>query len=71
MLRTRTLLKLDRNKDLGLDGIPPLILKSCASAFALLVYLLFNRSLATFIFLDGWKSSFVGAKTQQMTEALR
>jgi Reverse transcriptase (RNA-dependent DNA polymerase) len=40
-------------------GIPPLILKNCASAFALPLCLIFNRSLSTCVFPDKWKVSFV------------
>jgi hypothetical protein len=50
---------LDVNKGSGLDGIPPIILKNCASAFAKLLSLLFNRSVATSVFPDRWKVSYV------------
>jgi hypothetical protein len=50
---------LDSNKGPGPDGVPPLILKNCASAFALPLCLLFNRSLASCVFPDWWKFSFV------------
>jgi hypothetical protein len=53
------LLDLDTNKGPDPDGVPPLILKSCASAFALPLCLLFNRSLASCVFPDRWKLSFV------------
>jgi hypothetical protein len=53
------LLDLDSNKGLGPGGVPPLILKNCASAFALPLCLLFNRSLASCVFPDRWKLSFV------------
>jgi hypothetical protein len=53
------LLDLDTNKGPGPDNVPPLILKSCASAFALPLCLLFNRSLASCVFPDRWKLSFV------------
>jgi hypothetical protein len=46
------LLDLDTNKGPGPDGVPPFILKSCASAFALPLCRLFNRSLASCIFTD-------------------
>jgi hypothetical protein len=46
------LLNLDSNKGPGPDGVPPLILKKCASAFALPLCLLFNRSLASCLFPD-------------------
>jgi hypothetical protein len=51
------LLDLDSNKGQGSDGIPPLILKNCALAFALPLCLLFNRSLASCVFPDyiRWK----------------
>jgi hypothetical protein len=53
------LLDLDTIKGPGPDGVPPLILKSCVSAFALPLCLLFNRSLASCVFPDRWKLSFV------------
>jgi hypothetical protein len=53
------LLNLDSNKGPGPDGVPPLILKSCASAFALPLCLFFNRSLASCVSPDRWKLSFV------------
>jgi hypothetical protein len=43
----------------GLDGIPPIILKNCASAFAKPLSLLFNSSMATSVFADRWKVSYV------------
>jgi hypothetical protein len=54
-----TLLELDDTKGPGPDGVPPLILKNFASGFALPLCMLFNRSLATCIFPDRWKISFV------------
>jgi hypothetical protein len=53
------LLDLDSNKGPGPDGVPPLILKYCASAFALPLCLLCNSSLAFCVFTDRWKLSFV------------
>jgi hypothetical protein len=44
------LLELDASKGAGPDGIPPLILKNCASAFTRQLFLLFNRSLSTCVF---------------------
>jgi hypothetical protein len=52
------LLDLDVNKVSGPDGIPPIILKNCASAFAKPQSLLFNRSIATSVFPDRWKVSY-------------
>jgi hypothetical protein len=52
------LLDLDSNKSPGPDGVPLLILKNCASAFALSLSLLFNRSLASCVFPDRWNLSF-------------
>jgi hypothetical protein len=46
-------LELDVSKGGSLDGIPPLILKNYASAFALTLSLHFNRSLSTCVFLKG------------------
>jgi hypothetical protein len=46
------LLDLDVSKVAGSDGIPPLILKNCASASARPLFLLFNRSFSTFFFPD-------------------
>jgi hypothetical protein len=48
--KLNALLDLDSNTGLGPDGFPPLILKSCASAFALPLCLLFNRALAFCVF---------------------
>jgi hypothetical protein len=53
------LLELDVIKGVGPDGIPPLTLKNCASAFARPRSLLFNRSLSTCVFLDRWKLSYM------------
>jgi hypothetical protein len=53
------LLDFDRNENPGPDGFPPLILISCASAFALPLCLLFNRSWASCVFPDRWKLSCV------------
>jgi hypothetical protein len=51
---------LDVNKDSGPDGIPPIILKNCASVFAKPLSLLFNRSpVATSVIPDRWKVSYV------------
>jgi hypothetical protein len=49
------LLELNSSNGLGSNGALPLILKNCASAFALPLCMLFNRSLATCIFPDRWK----------------
>jgi hypothetical protein len=48
---------LDVNKGSGPDGIPPIILN--AIAFAKSLSLLFNRSMATSVFPDRWKVSYV------------
>jgi hypothetical protein len=50
---------LDVNKGSGLDGIPPFILKNCAPAFAKPLSLLFNSSIATSVFPDWWRVSYV------------
>jgi hypothetical protein len=47
------------NKVAGPDGIPPIILKNCATAFALPLCLIFNNSISTFVFPDKWKLSYV------------
>jgi hypothetical protein len=52
------LLDLDVSKGTGPDGIPPLILKNCASAFARPLSFLLNRSLTTCVFPDRWKLSY-------------
>jgi hypothetical protein len=52
-------LELDVSKGASLDGIPPLILKNCASAFAHSFSLFFNRSLSTCVFSDRWKLSYL------------
>jgi hypothetical protein len=46
------LLELDVRKGASPHGIP-LILKNCAFAFALPLFLLFNRSFSTFVFVVG------------------
>jgi hypothetical protein len=53
------LLELDRREGPDPNGVPPLILKNCASAFTLPLCMLFNRSLVTCIFSDRWKLLFV------------
>jgi hypothetical protein len=50
---------LDVNKGSGPDGIPPIILRNCASAFAKPLSLLLDKSMATSVFLDRWKVSYV------------
>jgi hypothetical protein len=55
----KALLDLESNKSPDPDGVPPLILKNCASAFALLFFRFFNRSLASCVFPDWSKLSFV------------
>jgi hypothetical protein len=47
------LLELDVSKGAGPDGIPPLLLKNCASAFARPFSLLFNRSYRHEIWKNG------------------
>jgi hypothetical protein len=55
------LLELDVSKGAGPDGIPPLTLKNCASAFARPLHLLLLRSLPTCVFAD--QSRMAGATT--------
>jgi hypothetical protein len=50
---------LNRNKVPGPDGVSSLILESCASAIALPLCLLFNRSRASYVFPERSKLSFV------------
>jgi hypothetical protein len=50
---------LDVNKGSSSNGILPIILKNGASAFAKPLSLLFNRSIATSVFSDRWKVSYV------------
>jgi hypothetical protein len=52
------LLELGFSKSAGPDGIPPLILKNCASAFVRPLSLPFNRSLSTCVFPDRWTPIF-------------
>ena len=52
-------MELETNKGAGPDGIPPLILKNCSSAFALPLCLIFNISVTTCVFPDRWKLSNV------------
>jgi hypothetical protein len=55
----RALLELETNKDTGPDGIPPIILENCATAFALPLCLIFNNAISTCVFPDKWKLSYV------------
>jgi hypothetical protein len=55
--RVKSILQ-DLDVNMG-PGIPPIILKNCASAFAKPLSLLFNRSMATSIFPDRWNVSYV------------
>jgi hypothetical protein len=55
----RILQDLDVNKGSGPDGILPIILKNCASAFTKPLSFLFIRFLATSVFSDRWKVSYV------------
>jgi hypothetical protein len=48
----RALLELETNKGAGLDGIPPIILKNCATAFVLPLCLIFNNTISTCVFPD-------------------
>jgi hypothetical protein len=52
------LLELDVSKGAGLDGIPPLFLKNCASDFARPLSLFFNRSLPICVYPDRRKLSY-------------
>jgi hypothetical protein len=47
------------NKGSSPDGIPPIILKNCSSAFAKPLSLLFNRSLVTSVLIDLREVSYV------------
>jgi hypothetical protein len=47
------------NKGSGPDGIAPIILKNCASAFAKPLSFFFNRYMATSVFPDRWKVSHI------------
>jgi hypothetical protein len=47
----------------GPDGIPPIILKNCASAFAKPLSLLFNSSMATSVFPTGGRFHTLGVTT--------
>jgi hypothetical protein len=53
------LLELDVNKGAGPDGIPPFILRNCASTFAHPLSLLYNKSLSTCVFPDGQVETFL------------
>jgi hypothetical protein len=53
------LLDLETNKGAGPDGIPPIILINCATAFALPLCLIFNNAISTCVFPDKWKLSYV------------
>lgn len=55
----KALLLLDCNKKEGPDGIPPLLLRSCASVIAKPLTHIFNMSLSNGHFLDEWKVSFI------------
>jgi hypothetical protein len=55
----RAVLELEMNKGAGPDGIPPIILKNCATALALPLCLIFNHAISTCVFPDKWKLSYV------------
>jgi hypothetical protein len=55
----RALLELETNKGAGPDGIPPIIFKNCAIAFALPLCLIFNNTISTCVFPDKWKLLYV------------
>jgi hypothetical protein len=53
------LLGLDESSAMGLDGLHPKLLKSCADQLALPLYLIFNQSLISGVLPDMWKQSLV------------
>lgn len=53
------MMNLDENKTAGPDGIPPILLKRCASALAPTLTNIFNTSLRTSQFPDEWKISHI------------
>lgn len=55
----KLLCSLDRSKGAGSDGIPPLLLSSCAESLALPIYLLFRFSLNECVFPSVWKKAQV------------
>jgi hypothetical protein len=55
----RALLELETNKGAGPDRIPPIILKNCATPFALPLCLIFNNAISICVFPDKWKLSYV------------
>jgi hypothetical protein len=52
-------LELDAWKGPGPDNVPPVVLKNCATAFAIPLTLMFNKSLVTCVFPKKWKLSFI------------
>jgi Reverse transcriptase (RNA-dependent DNA polymerase) len=55
----KVFLELDSSKGPGPDGVPPNILKNCASAFATPLTCIFNKYLASCVFPEKWKLSFI------------
>jgi hypothetical protein len=49
----------ETNKGAGPDGIPPIILKNYATAFALPLCLISNNAISTCVFPVKWKLSYV------------
>ena len=55
----KILLTLDTKKATGPDGIPAIVLKTCAEELAPLLQNLFQLSLEKGIFPDNWKSALI------------
>ncbi|XP_017489904.1 PREDICTED: uncharacterized protein LOC108378113 [Rhagoletis zephyria] len=53
------LLDLPNDPNPGEDGFPPTLLKNCASALALPLSIIFNKSLSLGEFLHNWRKSFI------------
>ena len=53
------MVNIDINKGPGPDGIPPSVLKSCSFVLSRPLHIIFNKSLASGIFPDFWKVSYL------------
>lgn len=54
-----SLFKLNPHKGAGPDGVPPHFLKQCFFSLSYPLYIVFNQSLASGVFPESWKHSFI------------